>query len=207
MRARSRTIAALVGGITFTVWLTACTAGAPGPTVTVTVTQTPAPPTATPMTEADLRTLTAPAMCEREAGALVDGKLPIADPDAGRTELATDSGGHYVFAQNPEASPYPAMAVAFDCDAGGVAWPEVIGFYGGDLLDSFDLGSVGHPEHAVVTAMHYSDGAVSVSWKSYDGANFGQCDPDQPDELSADLRLGDSGVVTENVVAPCDLGE
>jgi hypothetical protein len=210
MRAQRRTMTAIVGGTILAGVLTACAAATPGPTVTATVTVTQTPPAATgdPLAASDLRTLTAPAMCKRPAGDLVDGKLPVSDPTSGRTELATDAHGHYVYAQNPAASPYPAFAVAFDCDAGNVAWPEVIGFYGfdGELLDSYDLGDFGQPEHAVITAMHYSNGALSVKWKSYDGADFGQCDPTKPDEISADFRLGDSGVVSDNVTTPCNLG-
>jgi hypothetical protein len=149
-------------------------------------------------------------MCTRGSGNLVDGKLPVEDPETnGSTELSTDEAGAYLYARNLADYPYPGLAVAFICNAGGVTWPEVIGFYGDnlDLLASFDLGSIDHNEHSVVSSMAFRDRVLHVEWSTYDGAGFGTCDPNNPDTESADFHLGDTGVAVEDLMTSCDSGQ
>lgn len=210
MSGRSRTRLAVAGaGVALAVaTLTGCTSGPPATPATVTVTVTAAPGGPTTVTDEQLESLTAPAMCEREAGQLVDGRLPI-DESEGATMLATDDENNYLWDQSTDPKGNPSFAVAFACHLGGVNWPQVLGFYGprGDLLTSFDFGSFDHNEHSVVTSIRYAGGVFHIDWLTYDGAEFGPCNQTTPDELSADFSLSDGKVVWADYEAPCSPGD
>lgn len=216
MRSRSRStvaeVAAMLAGVALAAGLTGCGASAPPAPATVTVTVTPTPsPTAAPVGLEDLESLTAPAMCDRGSGRLVNGELPLPEGDGGSTRLATDDGAHYLYAEDPTAggsageAGSPAFAVAFVCDGGTSSWPEVIGFYGvaRDLLASYDLGDVFPSMHASVTDMAYEDGLLVVKWDAYDAIADSLCGGTGPDKLAAAFRVSDQGVEVVDADIPC----
>lgn len=189
--------------------LAACTAAPPAASpaapATVTVTVTPQPDRPPAITEQVLNGLTAPPMCEREARALVDGTLPGIPEGEGDTTLASNTDHPQLWAQSTDPQGNPSLVVAFSCNLGGVEWPQVLGFYGtrGDLLASYDLGSLDELEHSDVSSISYRGGVFHVEWLAYDGAGFGPCGGNEPAAESGDFYIADGKVVVASFDAPC----
>jgi hypothetical protein len=180
--------------------LSACTIvnTAPRPAVVtppaVTATATPAPP----IDGTALQSILAPAMCTRLAGNLVNGSLPVDDPTLhGSTTLATHSNGTVLFAAaQPPDDPASTVAVVFECNAGGVGWPNVIGLYDAKLhpLASIDLGDIDEQEHSNVTALAWRGGKLHVDWFTNDDGCHTGADDSVP--RSADFTVAATGATT-----------
>lgn len=118
----------------------------------------------------DLQNLEAPSMCGRDRARLVDGELPIADPNLnGYTTFARDEArdDQVIFAAGSTSThPLGIVAVAFRCSAGGVGFPEVIGFYDSDLefIGQVDLGDIDQQEHSNVLSLALSGDGYDISW-------------------------------------------
>jgi hypothetical protein len=141
-------------------------------------------------------------MCERPSGNLVGGQLPGLDPAAdGTTKLQTNPDGSPLFSFGSDDSGSPGdVAVAFSCDRGGVAWPNVVGLYSPVLRleGSIDLGQIDHQEHSSVTGMIYRNGALHLSWVTNGPDGPAAC---LPVHKSGDFTVGSAGTVTaSNVV-------
>jgi hypothetical protein len=148
-------------------------------------------------------------MCDRASGALVDGALPGVPPGEGETVLARDAYSQS-FAVGTGANRV-RLAVVFDCDRGGVAWPENIGFYDPDLnlLGSVDLGDHSEYEHAHVQAMVFVGGKLRTTWTAYDGAGFTD-DPNCPAYwYTTDFSLTATGALNTASVSDrsCPIGD
>ncbi len=155
----------------------------------------------TPLSAQSLLSAPVPATCNHPAGLLVNGSQPgipenegstefawLGSPDAERTELVF--GGL-------EGNGRRDAATVLACDAGGVAWPEIVVFYGPGptLLGAFDLGTISvggsQPgENANVYGLTYDNGRVDVTFASQqegDPAAFASLD------FRATLSLGRAG--------------
>lgn len=202
---------AMTGVAGLALMLSACTSGPPPTpstvTVTATVTAEPASPPA--ITDQVLENLTAPPMCQRQSGRLVDGKLPGIPAGDGETGLAMNADKKYVWAQSTDPQASPSLVVAFSCNAGGVEWPNVLGFFGvhGDLLGSYDLGDIDRLEHSKVSSIDYRGGLFHVEWAAYEGAGSGTCVETEPDLESADFYVADGKPAYTELHLACERGD
>lgn len=156
-----------------------------------------------------LENLTAPPMCERQSGKLVAGKLPDVPEDQGETGLAMNADRKYLWAQSTDPQASPSLVVAFSCGAGGVEWPNVLGFFGvhGDLLGSYDLASIDGTEHSNVSSIEYRGGLFHVAWAAYEGAGEGTCITTEPDLESADFYIADGKAAYTELHRSCERGD
>jgi hypothetical protein len=132
-----------------------------------------------PVTTKTLLQAEAPAMCRHPAGRLVNGSLPVADPLANGYAGIRLSGVEYTRLLPPATTDLNAdgiqdTAVAFDCSAGGVTWPETIAIYGPGptLIGSIDLDKYVQTEHSDVMSFKVQGNRIAVQWISYEGADF-----------------------------------
>lgn len=164
------------------------------------------------VTAAQLQSIEAPAMCKRPAGKLVNGELPVADPDQnGETGLAGNPQGGQTFVATgvSPALPDGVVGVAFGCGAGGVGWPEVIGFYDQNLklIGSQNLGDLDQQEHSDLSALTFSGGVFHATWTTN---NYCHTGADTSVPRSADFTVGADGTVqvsnsvTGASTQPCD---
>lgn len=126
-----------------------------------------AAPAGTDVTLATLKTAEVPANCQLPAQRLVNGKTTKGSPGTG--ELMLDRG-MYAFVDLAGLG-YKQALVAYQCNAGGVGWPQrllLIGD-GGKLLANYDLGTAYQAEHANVDTMTGGNPVV-VRWLAYEGA-------------------------------------
>jgi hypothetical protein len=121
----------------------------------------------------------APAMCRHPAGRLVNGSLPVPDPSATGYVGIRLGGVEYTTPLPPATTDLNAdgiqdTAVAFDCSAGGVTWPETIAIYGPGptLIGSIDLDKYVQTEHSDVRSFKVQGNRIAVQWNSYEGAGF-----------------------------------
>lgn len=121
----------------------------------------------------------APAMCRHPAGRLVNGSLPVADPLANGYAGIRLGGVEFTRPLPPATTDLNAdgiqdTAVAFDCSAGGVTWPEIIAIYGPGptLIGSIDLDRYVQTEHSDVMSFKIQGHRIAVQWISYEGAGF-----------------------------------
>lgn len=107
----------------------------------------------------DLRSVVAPAACKRPETKTVDGKVPNVPEGQGMTVL-----GMSATASDDDGGSIDAAA-SFECSAGGVMWPSIIGLYGrrGELLSSIDLAKV-TDAYASTTALKVENDTIAVSW-------------------------------------------
>ncbi|MEU4197098.1 hypothetical protein AB0E69_34715 [Kribbella sp. NPDC026611] len=133
------------------------------------------------VTTAGLLQAEAPEMCRHQAGRLVNGNLPIADPLHDGYASIRLNGADWITPLPPATTDLNAdgikdTAVAFDCSAGGVTWPETIAIYGPGptLVASIDLDKYVQTEHSDVKALTVQGNRIAVHWISYEGAGFGQ---------------------------------
>jgi len=172
------------------------------PTVATSDSAAQTTPNAPAIDTAQLGSVTAPAMCDRPEGQLVDGKLPVADPDHnGGTEIIGYANGDPSYAVGANATmPGGVVAVVFTCSTGGVGWPNVIGLYGIEggslkLVGSIDLAKIDDQEHSNVMTMEFTDVALHLVWRTNDPSV--NCPvSDTPVWRSGDFVLSGSGAVT-----------
>ena len=177
---------AIVGGTL--IGISAARGGQPAPhgaTVTAAVTAT------------DLLSAPVPASCGHRAGRLSGGVLPgvaandgvmelawLADPHQSPQaaneafgDLTGDQAGEQAGEQTGDRSG-DAAAVLF-CDAGGVAWPEIIAFYAPGprllawaYLTAFNLPGMGQDDqNAFVHRIAYQAGGVYAEWSTQDNGD------------------------------------
>lgn len=161
-----------------------------------------------PVTAADLLSAPVPAVCRHQAGQLVHGSQPGIPRYHGDTELAWLHGGP---AQKAALTAFGDLtgtgagdaATLLNCDAGGVAWPQVVTFYGPGprllgwaYLSDFNLPGNQPGENAFAYRITYRDGGIGIEW-----ATQGKSDPAAISSLdySATLRLVGHKIVAANL--------
>jgi hypothetical protein len=149
----------------------------------------------------DLLSAPVPALCQHDAGNLVNGQLPPQDSHRGEVMIAKrndEPGNNYKVAfGNLTGGDNTDAAMVTDCNAGGVPWPETVQLYtaGPILLGGVNLGDLTHSRE-VVTDLSIADGVTHVNWLA-NGPNDGECCPSI--KMSADLRWDGSTVSAQNV--------
>ncbi|MFJ4108618.1 hypothetical protein [Oerskovia enterophila] len=135
--------------------------GTPEPEITQRLTiSTPGPD----VTAAEVLSADVPSMCGHPAGTLVAGALGgIAPGPEGGVWLRPDS---LVLGDLALTGSGADAAAVFDCDHGGVPWPQVVGLFtaGGEVLGVVPLGDLVRSERAWVQDLTIEDRAVRVGW-------------------------------------------
>lgn len=170
---RSRPVlAALLGSLTLL--SAACSATVnvqpQSPTTSAATAQTQSAET---LTVADLANAPVPASCEHPAGNLRDFSLP---------NVPSGDGGGSLVHEASQGAPTPLtvdldgdgrqeILAVYQCNAGGVAWPDQVLVYGpGPTLKGWlALGDISRTEHAEVQAWRLTANKVYVDWISYNG--------------------------------------
>ncbi len=149
----------------------------------------------------DLLSAPVPALCEHDPGNLVNGQLPPQDSHPGQVTIAKRNNeadpSYKVAFGNLTSGANTDAAMATDCNAGGVPWPETVQLYtaGPTLLGGVNLGDLTHSRE-VVTDLSISDGAAHVNWLA-NAPTDGECCPSI--KMAADLRWNGSTVSAQNV--------
>ena len=159
------------------------------------------------VTAADLLVAPVPANCRHPAGKLSDGILPGIPKNEGRMRLAwigdeTRKPDLLALGDLTGDGVGDAAAVLY-CDAGGVSWPEMIGFYapGPRLLGTVFLDRVNLPGHepgenATVNKITYKRGVVHAGWTTQQKGDAGCC---PTLDYTADLTWNGSTITTSNL--------
>jgi hypothetical protein len=137
-----------------------------------------------PVAASDLLSAPVPAVCTHKAGHLVHGVQPGIPAGHGSMQLAW-LHGRFRGGATAEAA-FTALgdlnndgtgdaATLLDCNAGGVAWPQVIAFYshgptllGWAYLTDFNLPGIQRQENAYAWRITYHDGGVGIEWSTQD---------------------------------------
>jgi hypothetical protein len=149
----------------------------------------------------DLLSAPVPALCQHDAGTLVNGQLPPQDSHRGEVMIAKNNdepGNSYKVAfGNLTGGDNTDAAMVTDCNAGGVPWSETVQLYtaGPARLGGVNLGDLTHSTE-VVTDLSISDGVAHVTWLA-NGPNDPDCCPTI--KMAADLRWDGSTVSAQNV--------
>jgi len=155
------------------------------------------PPASPQVSVAQLQSIMAPAMCTRPAGRLVDGSLPVDDPLMnGGTFLAPSTDAPLYASGTTADGATGIVAVVFDCSAGGVGWPNVIGIYDSSLnpIGAIDLSTIDQQEHSNVQDLSFKAGVLHVDWMTNDDTCHTGADVSIP--RSADFSIAASGSFT-----------
>ncbi|WP_182263227.1 DUF6636 domain-containing protein [Rhodococcus sp. UFZ-B548] len=152
------------------------------------------------VTVEDLLSAPVPALCEHEAGTLVDGRLPLQNPMYGGVEIASTPSGSddpFVAFGDITGDGVADGALVTFCTAGGVGWPATVQLYteGPTLLGGIDLGDVTGGRE-IVENISIADGVVHVEWLT-NGPDDGACCPTS--QRSGEIRWDGSNVVIEKV--------
>ena len=159
------------------------------------------------LTAEQLNSLEVPAICQQEAGTLVDGALDI-DPYDGMVQInqETSAIGQIVPGKGDGA------AVVFDCNGGGIGWPQQVLFYDNhaEVVGQFDTSAVGEsPGRQTVTAVEFKDGQVvltvaavplpddNVLWGSSEATAVYEWDVEQEAMVQTSLEILDPAPVAE----------
>ncbi|WP_301120704.1 hypothetical protein [Mycolicibacterium fortuitum] len=159
-----------------------------------------APAAGSSVTLQDLLSAPVPALCQHDAGNLVNGQLPPQDSHPGSVRIAQrndEPDRSYKVAFGNLTGTNTDAAMVTDCSAGGVPWPETVQLYtaGPTLLGGVNLGDLTHSRE-VVTDLSISDGVAHVNWLA-NGPNDGECCPTI--KMAADLQWDGSTVSAQNV--------
>lgn len=149
-----------------------------------------------------------PAMCQNPAGKLVDGRKSGGGRGHVRVVTAADPAYHPKAAASRltdlDGDGHDEIVATFDCDAGGVTWPDVVVVYrqGWRIAGVFDLGEVtrypdGPAGKGMVTAL-VPDGrsGTEVRWNSAPSG------PDLSDRNSARIVLRSGTARLTDVTGP-----
>ncbi|WP_165845392.1 esterase/lipase family protein [Streptacidiphilus pinicola] len=165
-----------------------------------------------PVTAADLLSAPVPAACEHDAGTLTGGRLAGIPANHGSMELAWLDGGQrsdLLALGDLNGDGYGDAAATLACNAGGVAWPELVAFYtpGPHLLGYVSLGDINAPgrqpgEHADVYQLRYDNGAVVAEWSTPEDGDPGAM---SSLDYTATLRWNGHGITAANLSATTEL--
>lgn len=130
-----------------------------------------------------LATAETPKACEIPPGRMVDGSRVMGPDEDGDVILVQGADGDW-WSLATTLSGQPDRLVRFDCNQGGVGWPEVIAVYGSDgkAIAGLDLSTAPYPggdpyadgsgmSRAMVIGASRSADTVLLSWITYDGGS------------------------------------
>ncbi|WP_280332933.1 hypothetical protein [Nocardia wallacei] len=149
----------------------------------------------------DLLTAPVPELCRHDAGRLVNGVLPLQNPQLGFVGIAQvseqDGGGYRTAIGDVTGDGVDDGALATSCSAGGVAWPATVQVYtkGARYLGGVDLGDLTHGRE-YVTQLAITGGRVEIRWLT-NGPDDGACCPTVP--MAGRLRWNGDTMVVEDV--------
>ncbi len=165
-----------------------------------------------PITESELLSAPVPASCRHAAGRLQNGSLPLAAGTGSMSLVRPKSAAErqkVLLLGDFTGDGAGDAAVVLRCNAGGVAWPDIIAFYGptasagqsaGIRLLGWgyvtDLGG-DDGENATVQSMVPKDGGVRASWLTQQDGDPGCC---ATQTVSATLRPAGGSITVQNVV-------
>ena len=164
-----------------------------------------------PVTARDLLSAPVPASCEHPAGRLVNGVMPGIPENRGFMQLGwvdssflSESAGSAFGDLNGDGLG-DAAAVLY-CDAGGVAWPDIIAFYARGqtglrllawaYITDFNLPGIRGQENGFIRQLRYTGGAVYAQWSTQDN---GDAAATSSLDYSATLRLSGGKIVASNL--------
>jgi hypothetical protein len=150
-----------------------------------------------------------PAVCTHKAGKLVNGAQPGIPANHGSMQLAWLGRGARAKAALTAFGDLSSnrggdAATVLDCNAGGVAWPQVIAFYspgptllGWAYLTDFNLPGMHAQENATAWRVTYHHGGIDIEWSTQN-----EGDPAAASSLdySATLRLSGHKIVASNLI-------
>ena len=162
-----------------------------------------------PVTMKGLLSAPVPAACTHKAGKLVNGVQPGIPANHGRMALAWLDRGPKTKATltafgDLSGGERGDVATVLECNAGGVAWPEIVAFYspgptllGWAYLTNFNLPGVRYEENAYAWQITNRHGGIYVEWSTQD-----EGDPGAVSSLdySATLRLSGHKIVASNLI-------
>ena len=161
------------------------------------------------VTANDLLSAPVPAVCTHKAGKLVSGVQPGIPEIHGSMQLAWLHGGAKAKAAftafgDLNGDGTGDAVTLLDCNAGGVAWPQVIAFYspgptllGWAYLNDFNLPGIQPQENAFARQITYHNGGIDIEWSTQE-----EGDPAAISSLdySAILRLSGHKIVASDLV-------
>lgn len=166
------------------------------------------------VTAADLLSAPVPAVCRHPAGRLVNGVQPGLPVSQGTMALAWLHDGAAAKAAltafgDLSGNGSGDAATLLSCDAGGVAWPQVIAFYspgpallGWAYLTDFNLPGIQPGENAFARKITYHNGGIDIEWSTQEPGDPGAIDSL---DYSATLRLSGHSIVASNLVGTTEL--
>lgn len=149
----------------------------------------------------DLLAAPVPELCRHEPGRLVNGVLPLQNPQHGFVGIAQkseqDGGGYWVAFGDVTGDGVDDGVFATSCSAGGVPWPATVQVYtaGTRHLGGVDLSDLTHGRE-YVQGLSISGGRVGIRWLT-NGPDDGACCPTVP--MAGWLRWDGNTVVVEDV--------
>ncbi len=149
-----------------TVWPTATTPtigqSPPAPAAPQTTQARPAPVVAAPITADQMLDAPVPSLCDHPAGRLVGGTLPAVQ----HVEINEQDGAWRTeqFASWTAPDGSPVAALAFNCNHGGVGWPDRIVFYGPGpvVLAAVDVSDLTHGSREQIRRLRVDGDGVRV---------------------------------------------
>ena len=166
------------------------------------------------VTATDLLSAPVPAVCRHPAGKLVNGIQPGIPVNQGTMALAWLHGGAVAQAAltafgNLSGNEPGDAATILNCNAGGVAWPQVIAFYspgptllGWAYLTNFNSPGIQPGENALARKITYRNGGIDIEWSTQEPGDPGAI---ESLEYSATLRLSGHRIVASNLVGNTEL--
>jgi pimeloyl-ACP methyl ester carboxylesterase len=166
------------------------------------------------VTATDLLSAPVPAVCRHPAGRLVDGAQPGIPGNQGTMALAWL---HHGAAAKAALTAFGDLsgngsgdaATLLNCNAGGVAWPQVVAFYspgptllGWAYLTDFNLPGIPPEENASAYKITYHDGGIDIEWSTQEPGDPGAIDSL---DYSATLRLSGHRIVASNLAGTTEL--
>ncbi|PPF20451.1 MULTISPECIES: hypothetical protein [unclassified Rathayibacter] len=156
---------------------------------------------ATALSPAFFSSAPVPALCEFDAGTLVDGVLPTPADEPGGVYLhdeGVSTGAHLAVLAAPTTADAAGVSV-IGCSHGGVNWPDSLVFYAADgrVLDAIGLPEIvpGGYRDQVLDLTADADGGFRVSWYWED---LGGSQPTRP--VTATMRWDGTRLVIADVL-------
>ncbi|MGV9748308.1 hypothetical protein ACWDTG_25895 [Rhodococcus zopfii] len=144
-----------------------------------------------------------PELCGHQAGQLVNGILPLQNPERGPVLIAShgeqESNDFLIAYGDMNGDGVDDAVMVTDCSAGGVGWPSSVHVYtnGNTRLGSIDLADLpGRGGRSGVRSVSISGGTAHIEWTAYRDDDIGCC-PTLP--MVGDLIWDGKEIVTENV--------
>lgn len=148
-----------------------------------------------------LQSASVPSLCGHRPGTLVRGRLSNIPVNQGMVELAAGQyrkAADMYAAGDLDGDGNPDAAAVFECNQGGVGWPDWIVFYraGPKIMGAFDMGSVVGDARSSTTRISYSNRKITVETRDARYADAGCC---PSGHAIVTLRWNGTKIVADNV--------